>query len=196
MAHQKWFWTETMDHLLRTMYDPTVRGRPKEITDRLRVPRWAVNRRAAALGLSRPKDRPWSEREEALRGGQLPPGFGEGDGPQAEPLTHGSAAEGEAAEDTEVRGGLHCLLSGPGPWRGPPLGPRPQKSGKLRASHRHTDRTSQQGGDSWLITEAALIDFLTQHSYEIDLRKVDSLWFMDLIVPYLQGRQLAGREAA
>jgi len=24
------------------------------------VPRWAVNRRTAALGLSRPKDRPWS----------------------------------------------------------------------------------------------------------------------------------------
>ena len=70
------------------------------------------------------------------------------------------------------------------------------KSGKLRASHRQTDRTAQQGGDSWLITEAAFIDFLREHPCEIDLPKVDGLWFMDLIVPYLRGRSVLRREAA
>src|SRR3989304_3150451 len=58
--------------------------------------------------------------------------------------------------------------------------------GKLRASRRHTERTAQQGGDSWLIPAGALVDFLREPPYDVDLRKVDSLWFMDLIAPYLQ----------
>lgn len=65
MPNKKWFWNDIADGLLRRMYDPTVRGRSQEIAARLKVPRWAVNRRAAALGLSRPKDRPWSAEDEA-----------------------------------------------------------------------------------------------------------------------------------
>lgn len=65
MPKKKWFWNDITDGLLRRMYDPTVKGRSHEIAARLRVPRWAVNRRAAALGLSRPKDRPWSAQEKS-----------------------------------------------------------------------------------------------------------------------------------
>ena len=65
MPKKKWFWNDITDGLLRRLYDPTVRGRSQEIAARLKVPRWAVNRRAAALGLSRPKDRPWSAEDEA-----------------------------------------------------------------------------------------------------------------------------------
>ena len=65
MPEKKWFWNDITDGLLRRLYDPTVRGRSQEIAARLKVPRWAVNRRAAALGLSRPKDRPWSAEDEA-----------------------------------------------------------------------------------------------------------------------------------
>jgi len=68
-------------------------------------------------------------------------------------------------------------------------------SGKLRASHRHTERTAQQGGDGWLITDEALVDFLREHPYDVDLRKVDSLWFMDLITPFLQRSATAIRRA-
>ena len=58
--------------------------------------------------------------------------------------------------------------------------------GKLRATPRRTERKPEQGGDSWLISDDALLDFLREHSYDIDLHKVDSLWFMDLIGPCLQ----------
>src|SRR3972149_2415794 len=65
MPQKKWFSNDITDGFLRRLYDPTVRGRSQEIAARLKVPRWAVNRRAAALGLSRPKDRPWSAKDEA-----------------------------------------------------------------------------------------------------------------------------------
>ncbi len=65
MPEKKWFCTEAMDAFLRRTYDPTVKGRSQENARRLRVPRWPVNRRAVALGLSRPKDRPWTAEEEA-----------------------------------------------------------------------------------------------------------------------------------
>jgi hypothetical protein len=39
------------------------------------------------------------------------------------------------------------------------------RSGKLRASHRHTERTPKQGGDSWLATDEALLDFLRDRPY-------------------------------
>jgi hypothetical protein len=57
------------------------------------------------------------------------------------------------------------------------------RSGKLRAAPRRTERRFEQGGDSWLISDDALLDFLREHSYDVDLHKVDSLWFMDLIAP-------------
>lgn len=56
-AGKEGHWSEAMDATLREIHDPTVRGRSREIADRLRVLRWAVNRCAAPLGLSRPKDR-------------------------------------------------------------------------------------------------------------------------------------------
>ena len=60
------------------------------------------------------------------------------------------------------------------------------RTGQLRASHRHTDRTVAQGGDSWLITEEAVVSFLKRHPNEVDLRRIDSLWFMDLLSAWLK----------
>jgi hypothetical protein len=60
------------------------------------------------------------------------------------------------------------------------------RSGMLRASQRKTERKPEQGGDSWLVTDEAVLELLREHPYDIDLRKVDSLWFMDLIAPCLQ----------
>jgi hypothetical protein len=67
------------------------------------------------------------------------------------------------------------------------------RSGKLRAAPRRTERKPEQGGDSWLISDDALLDFLREHSYDVDLHKVDSLWFMDLIGPCLQRAAPASR---
>jgi len=195
MPMKKWFWNDITDGLLRRLYDPTVRGRSQEIARRLKVPRWAVNRRAAALGLSRPKDRPWSKQDEAY----LEASFHH---VSIKTLAHKLGRSPTAVKLKAKRLGLRkydeaytaCSLA-------EALGVDPHwvlariRSGKLRASHRQTERTAQQGGDSWLITDEAVLDFLREHPYDIDLRKVDSLWFMDLIAPLLQRSASSTRRA-
>lgn len=195
MPTKKWFWNDIMDGLLRRLYDPTVRGRSQEIARRLKVPRWAVNRRAAALGLSRPKDRPWSAQEESYLEGSF-------HHVSVKTLARKLGRSPTAVKLKAKRLGLRkydegytaCSLA-------EALGVDPHwvlariRSGKLRASHRHTERTAQQGGDSWLITDEAVVELLRDHPYDIDLRKVDSLWFMDLIAPHLQRPAIESRRA-
>ena len=55
------------------------------------------------------------------------------------------------------------------------------KSGHLKAKLRSTSRTPQQNGDSYLIHEKDVRQFVLQCPTEIDLRKVNRLWFLDLI---------------
>lgn len=186
MPNKKWLWNDITDGLLRRMYDPTVRGRSREIAARLKVPRWAVNRRAAALGLSRPKERPWSAEDETYIEANLHHASVK---TLAGKLGRSPTAVKLKAKRLGLRkydeGYTACSLA-------EALGVDPHwvlariRSGRLRASHRHTERTAQQGGDSWLITDEAVVKFLRDHPYDIDLRKVDSLWFMDLIAPFLQ----------
>lgn len=186
MPEKKWFWNDMTDTVLRRLYDPAVKGRSQHPATRLKVPRWVVNRRAAVLGLSRPKERPWSADDEAYLEANLHhvsvKAF-------ASKFGRSQTAVKLKAKRLGLRkygeGYTACSLA-------EALGVDPHwvlariRSGTLRASHRHTDRTPEQGGDSWLITDEALIEFLREHPYDIDLRKVDSFWFMDLIVPYLQ----------
>jgi hypothetical protein len=195
MPEKKWFWNDITDATLRRTYDPTVRGRSQEIADRLKVPRWAVNRRAAALGLSRPKDRPWSAQEEAY----LEANF---HNVSAKALARRLGRSPTAVKLKAKRLGLRKYDEGyTASSLAEALGVDPHwvlariRSGKLRASHRHTDRTARQGGDGWLITDGAVVELLREHPYDIDLRKVDSLWFMDLIALYLR-RPVAGSRRA
>ena len=51
----------------------------------------------------------------------------------------------------------------------------------LKAKFRGTARGPQQNGDSYLIQEKDVRRFILEHPTEIDLRKVDQLWFIDLI---------------
>ncbi|MGQ9573626.1 MAG: hypothetical protein ACUVV3_10690 [Dehalococcoidia bacterium] len=194
MAKKKWFWNDITDATLRRTYDPAVRGRSQEIADRLKVPRWAVNRRAAALGLSRPKDRPWSAQDEAY----LEANFHH---VSAKTLARRLGRSPTAVKLKAKRLGLRKYDEGyTASSLAEALGVDPHwvlariRSGKLRASHRHTERTLGQGGDSWLVTDDAVVEFLAEHPYDLDLRKVDSLWFMDLIAPYLQ-RSAGSRRA-
>jgi len=55
------------------------------------------------------------------------------------------------------------------------------KSGHLKARFRGTARGEQQNGDSYLIQEKDVRYFTLEHPTDIDLRKVDQLWFLDLI---------------
>jgi hypothetical protein len=192
---KKWFWNDIADGLLRRMYDPTVKGRSQEIAAQLRVPRWAINRRAAALGLSRPKDRPWSVEDEA----DLEANFHH---VSVKTLARTLGRSSTAVKLKAKRLGLRKYDEGYTALSlAEALGVDPHwvlariRSGKLRASRRHTERTAEQGGDSWLITDEAVVKFIRDHPYDIDLRKVDSLWFMDLITPFLQRSVGDGRRA-
>ncbi len=168
MPQKKWFWNDIMDGLLRRMYDPTVKGRSQEIARRLRVPRWVVNRRAAALGLSRPKEQPWTAVDEAY----LEANFHH---VSVKALARKFGRSPTAVKLKAKRLGLRkheeaytaCSLA-------EALGVDPHwvlariRAGKLRASHRQTERVPEQGGDSWLITDEAVIGFVDDHPYDID----------------------------
>ena len=66
--------------------------------------------------------------------------------------------------------------------------------GWLTAEKRGTDRTAVQGGDIWFIHHEQVYRFVLGHPEEIDLAKVDKLWFLDLVTRGKIGFQL--RDAA
>lgn len=51
----------------------------------------------------------------------------------------------------------------------------------LAATRRGTARTESQGGDSFWITNKAVREFVLTHPDEVDLRKVEKWWFLDLV---------------
>jgi hypothetical protein len=55
------------------------------------------------------------------------------------------------------------------------------KKGWLKAKRRGTDRTPQQGGDMYEITEKDVREFIVENVGVIDIRKVDKFWFVDLV---------------
>ena len=54
--------------------------------------------------------------------------------------------------------------------------------GKLKAKRRGTARTAIQGGDMWYIKDGAVRDYIIDNLNEIDIRKVDKFWFVDLLI--------------
>ncbi len=54
-------------------------------------------------------------------------------------------------------------------------------SGRLKATLRGTGRGERQNGDIYLIRERDVRRFVLEHPSDIDLRKVDQLWFRDII---------------
>jgi hypothetical protein len=55
------------------------------------------------------------------------------------------------------------------------------RTGKLRATRRGTDRSERQGGDQWYILNGAIREYIVENINEIDIRKVDKHWFVDLL---------------
>lgn len=55
------------------------------------------------------------------------------------------------------------------------------KGGRLRAIRRGTARTDRQGGDHWWILDQNIKIYILKHLYEIDIRKVDKYWFVDML---------------
>jgi hypothetical protein len=149
------------------------------------MPHWALKKRARELGLARTKEQPWSE-------------------PELEILARYAWMSDErirlklkAAGYARTVTGIHLKLKRmrfkhDGSFYSAcslaqALGIDPHavtrwiKSGHLKAKLRGTARTEQQNGDSYLIQEKDVRRFILEHPTDIDLRKVDQLWFIDLI---------------
>jgi hypothetical protein len=54
------------------------------------------------------------------------------------------------------------------------------KRGLLKASRRQQERTPQQGGNTYLIKDKHIKEFIAENVNIIDLRKVDKYWLIDL----------------
>jgi hypothetical protein len=65
--------------------------------------------------------------------------------------------------------------------------------GLLRADRRGTERVAEQGGDMWFIREKYLRRFVLENLNQVDLRKVDKYWFVDLITGGDSGQTAADR---
>lgn len=188
-GRRKYIFTDQIDQLVREIYlnAPDAKARPgiRLLAKKVGMPHWALKKRARELGLARTKELPWSE-------------------PELEILVRYAWMSDErirlklkAAGYARTVTGIHLKLKrmrfkhdGSFYSAGSlaqALGidshavTRWIKSGHLKAKLRGTARTEQQNGDSYLIQEKDVRRFILEHPTDIDLRKVDQLWFLDLI---------------
>jgi hypothetical protein len=186
---RKYEFTPEMDDLVRTAYHRLrVYSNRKAIThcaQKLEIPRWAVLRRGRDLGEARTKEQPWSEAEVGSleRWGHLTDAV--------------IQRKLKAAGYSRSLNGIHLKLKrlrirqnldGYSAYSlAEAFGVNWHKVGTwirrnmLRATRRGTDRTAAQGGDSYWITHAAVRDFVFRCPDEIDLAKVEKIWFLDLV---------------
>ena len=188
-GRRKYNFTDQIDQRIREIYQnhPDAKTRPgiRLLAKKVGMPHWAVKKRARELGLARTKEQPWTD-------------------PELEILARNAWMSDErirlklkAAGYARTVTGIHLKLkrmrfkedvsfySANGLARA--LGidnhtvTRWIRAGHLKAKHRGTERTEQQGGDIYLIHEKDIRRFILEHPTDIDLRKVDQLWFLDVI---------------
>ena len=188
-GRRKHVFTDQIDQLIREVYliPRGAKTRPSIplLAKKVGMPHWALKKRARELGLARTKERPWTD-------------------PELEILTRHAwmsderirlklKAAGYARSATAIHlklrrmqfkhnGSFYSAKS-----LAQALGIDPHavtrwiKSGHLKAKLRGTARGPQQNGDIYLIQEKDVRRFILEHPTDIDLRKVDQLWFIDLL---------------
>jgi hypothetical protein len=152
---------------------------------KLQLPKWIVTRRAGMLGLARVKDPAWSSEEVAvlerwghltdavIRGKLKAAGFHRsinGIHLKMRRLRIKQNLDGYSANALAAAFGVdgHKITY----WINRKM---------LKATHRGTGRTERQGGDTYWITRKAVHEFVLSYPDEVDLRKVEKWWFLDLI---------------
>lgn len=171
-------WTPEKDAVMREKYDGRI-GCSEPIAHAFGWPAWVIKRRAATLGLTKPKPRrDWTPEEEAFllehagtrHVNWIAKKLGRTLASVAMKLKHEHMSrairEGYTMRELETCFGVdHRAIS------------RWVHSGKLQVQKRgyDTDR------DAWAVTDAALVRFIMDNPMAFELRRVDQLWFMDLI---------------
>jgi hypothetical protein len=177
MSSKKYHFDEASDRLIREYYD-THTETIDRLSQMLGFPRWTIKRRAQVLGLARTKEKPWLEKDVvyletnlhrlsmavlsrklhrsvtavALKAKRL--GIRKSD----EGFTARSLAQAFGVDDHKVV--------------------RWVELGLLKAARRNTERPN----DMYLIPDREVKRFVCTYPTEFDLRKVDQVWFIDLVV--------------
>lgn len=179
---QKYILTESQRRLLLEKYD----GRGETI-DKLMsyfpgIPRWKIRHWGAQLGLARQREPAWTTAEiEYLERNITRKSLKEiaehlGRTQVAVKLKAKRLELNKTQEGYTMRGlclGLGCDHHAVERWL---------KNGWLKGSRRHSARTPQQGGDMWYFSDAAIRKFVKEHPHEIDPRRMDWLWVVDVLV--------------
>lgn len=184
-----WIATPEIDQVIQRLYAERV-GRDKiphlkNYAEKIGWPSWAVKKRGRELGLARTKEAPWSDQEvellhryawmsdERIRLKLKAAGFARTATAIHLKLKRTRAKDGSGFYSATGLAGLfgcdsHCVTS----WI---------RKGYLKAKPRGTERTKVQGGDTWLILHRDVRQFVADHPLEFDIRKVDQLWFVDML---------------
>ena len=185
---RKYIPNQAIDDAVREAYRKQRRGDRLALTvvgEQIGWTRNAVCKRGAELGVCRAKERPWRPDEEELleRFGHLAPS-----GIRRKLAAAGSFRSIAAIQLKLNRSRIKRNLNGySANSLADALGVDVHKillwirRGLLSAERRDTDRTVVQGGDTWWISHRSVRRFVLRCPEEIDLARVEKIWFLDLI---------------
>jgi len=188
-GRRKYIFTDQIDQLIREIYlsqrDAKTRSGIRPLARKVGIPHWALKKRARELGLARTKELPWSEPElailaryawmsdERIRLKLKAAGYGRTvTGIHLKLKRMKFKHDGSFYSASGLAQALGIDSHAVTRWI---------KSGHLKAKFRGTARTEQQNGDIYLIHEKDVRRFILEHPTDIDLRKVDQLWFLDYV---------------
>lgn len=178
LKRRKYVWTPERDAFLKAKYDGNKRGQVQRIAALWGWPAWVITKRASHLGLCRPVDkdtrRPWTPDELDLlhrcAGARHPEWI-------ARKLSRTVTSvvvqikrqglsrlpDGYSQQDVALAFGVS----------------RDTVESWFRRGYlgRHDNRR----GQPWRVTEAHIRQFITEHRNVFDLRKVDQVWFLDIV---------------
>lgn len=176
MSQQKYFFDQASDRLIMGCYDSRT-DTITRLSEKLGFPRWTIKKRAQALGLARTKEKPWSEREMAyletnlhrlsvaVLSRKLHRSI-TGIALKAKRMSLRKSDEGYTARTLAQALGVddHKIAR----W---------VELGILKASRRN----SQRCRDMYLIPDQEVKRFICSYPTEFDLKRVDQIWFIDLL---------------
>jgi hypothetical protein len=180
--------TPAIDNAIREGYRKQRQGDRlalKAVSRQLGWSRSAVCKRGAELGVTRAKERPWTATEDELleRFGHLAPS-----GIRRQLAAAGSFRSIAAIQVKLNRNRIKQNLEGySANGLADALGVDVHKillwirRGLLSAERRCTERTPSQGGDIWWISDRSVRRFILRAPEEIDLARVEKIWFLDLL---------------
>jgi hypothetical protein len=189
---QRWTASPQIDAIITRAYQGTpVKGDIKALARTAGRPMWWVCKRAAKLGLSKPRFRepPWSDAEiefvasnahknaDALSCMLNRRGFNRTATAISVKLKRIGSPTGKNADldhytANQLAGLFGIDRKGIGAWI---------MKGWLKADRRGTARTVAQGGDEYWIHRRDVRRFVTENAAAIDIRKVEKFWFIELL---------------